>query len=58
MTDKPRQDEIENTSQSFFCPTCRKWFFDPANKLHIANTTECLSCEHIRTDEQEENGHA
>jgi hypothetical protein len=51
MNQKSRQDEIRNEDQALVCITCRKWFFDPANRLHIANTNECLSCEHIRADQ-------
>ena len=54
ISDIPRfedwEDWIEKYRHAQFCGKCKTWFFDPENRLHIENTTMCLSCEHVEAE--------
>lgn len=37
-----------------YCPTCRKWYFDRDNKMVLKNGIECIGCDHVRGDVQDQ----
>ena len=47
-------DPEKDNPSGEYCSTCQTLYFDPANKLCIQNTTECLKCDHIRIDHDQE----
>jgi len=47
VKDTDSKQQLPDNPSAEFCPTCRKWFVSPDEKLHIRNTTMCFSCEHI-----------
>jgi hypothetical protein len=35
---------------TIYCPYCHKPYTDKPNKDHIKHTSECLTCDHIKSD--------